>query len=550
MREALRITKELSGKDHPDYLIRLSNLARLCKATGRYGEAEKLFLAAIASDKEKSGTNGPQYGLKLTNLAELYQLMGRDLEAEALVKEALESYIHFFNRNCGYLSEKELKQFLETFLGNLDFYQSVLYLENLKGSDNGGVSMDIELFRKGLLLRSVLETRKSILESKDTALINRYNTFIAFRKQASELSLLPRKKQVKDPDLLIERAGELEKELTLLSRQYRKSSEENTITWEKIQDRLNPGEALVEFTGFRFYNKKWSDSTFYCAILLRKDDKQPKIVYLCEEKQLGRAAPSPGSNPSALDLAYHGGRGMIIIPDSGIYLGGELYSLVWQPFDTLLKNIHTEYYSPSGLTSTLSFAAIPSPEGKLLSEKFRLVQVSSARTLVADHNEMILTDLALFGGINYKMDTTEMLAESIQYSKPGNTLLAYQVSRTGNLSGFEHLENTLVELKEIKAKMEEKKLVVRTFTGSAAVEESFMNISGKESPVIIHIATHGFYYPYRVVPQQIDKGNFTEIGQERFSSSEDPLLRSGLAFAGANRTWTGKSIRRDWKMAS
>ena len=31
-------------------------------------------------------------------------------------------------------------------------------------------------------------------------------------------------------------------------------------------------------------------------------------------------------------------------------------------------------------------------------------------------------------------------------------------------------------------------------------------------------------------------------GDEKFSCSEDPLLRSGLVMAGANRAWTGKTV--------
>jgi CHAT domain-containing protein len=52
------------------------------------------------------------------------------------------------------------------------------------------------------------------------------------------------------------------------------------------------------------------------------------------------------------------------------------------------------------------------------------------------------------------------------------------------------------------------------------------------SPKILHIATHGFF----LEDQSLTRGFKTETPLEEFELPENPLLRSGLAFAGAN-TW-------------
>jgi len=57
-------------------------------------------------------------------------------------------------------------------------------------------------------------------------------------------------------------------------------------------------------------------------------------------------------------------------------------------------------------------------------------------------------------------------------------------------------------------------------------------------PRVLHIATHGFF-------QSDQKRTFTELRGERPSGLEDPMLRSGLFFAGANRTLAGQPAAPD-----
>jgi hypothetical protein len=55
------------------------------------------------------------------------------------------------------------------------------------------------------------------------------------------------------------------------------------------------------------------------------------------------------------------------------------------------------------------------------------------------------------------------------------------------------------------------------------------------SPRVVHLATHGFFLP----DQQI-KTDRMGLGEAQPSGLEDPMLRSELYFAGADRTLAGK----------
>ena len=86
---ALAMRKQLLGEAHPAVALSLNNLAGLYKSQGRYGEAEPLFLEALAMRKQLLGEAHPAVAASLNNLAGLYKSQGRYGEAEPLYLEAL-----------------------------------------------------------------------------------------------------------------------------------------------------------------------------------------------------------------------------------------------------------------------------------------------------------------------------------------------------------------------------------------------------------------------------------------------------------------------------
>src|SRR5262249_17742688 len=72
------------------YAQSLSLLAGILQIRGKYDEAEKLILHALAIVREHPGKDGRDLATGLTNLADLYCSRGRFFEAERLCLEALE----------------------------------------------------------------------------------------------------------------------------------------------------------------------------------------------------------------------------------------------------------------------------------------------------------------------------------------------------------------------------------------------------------------------------------------------------------------------------
>ena len=71
--ESLRIDEQTIGKEHPDYAIRLNNLAIVYHSQGRYDEAIELYKQALLIDEKTIGKEHPDYAIRLNNLANVYQ---------------------------------------------------------------------------------------------------------------------------------------------------------------------------------------------------------------------------------------------------------------------------------------------------------------------------------------------------------------------------------------------------------------------------------------------------------------------------------------------
>jgi len=77
--------------------------------------------------------------------------------------------------------------------------------------------------------------------------------------------------------------------------------------------------------------------------------------------------------------------------------------------------------------------------------------------------------------------------------------------------------------------------------GVQATEESFKQLSGN-SPELLHIATHGFFLEDE---KEINRNEFMKTINTDDRVFRNPLLRSGLLFAGANRAWMNDDIIPD-----
>jgi CHAT domain-containing protein len=397
-----------------------------------------------------------------------------------------------------------------------------------------------------MILQSNLALQKAILGSKNHGLIANYYDLINIKKTLDHQETLTVEKRTLSTDSLENLANASEKHLLVEMLKYpeleKYSSFGETVSWKKIQNSLKPDEAAIEFISFKYHKKaRWADSTYYCALVLCKEFKYPKMIFLCEERQLQSLLPNGSNNNWGINNLYNLNGTMT--KDSDDYC---LYKLIWQPIDTFLNGIKTIYLSPSGLLHKISFNALAMPDKRFLSDKYMLNTVSSTAEILKKQNSYKtskLTNPCIYGGIRYDIPHDEMLKNSLSYNNnkdynylASNALLTYQKNRGGE---WVYLPGTLDEAKNIDNLFKENNIKAKLITGAEANEESFKNLSGNGSPEIIHVATHGFFMPD-------PRKEYTELelqGASSFTSSKNALLRSGLLFAGAGAAWDKDTIQ-------
>jgi CHAT domain-containing protein len=206
-----------------------------------------------------------------------------------------------------------------------------------------------------------------------------------------------------------------------------------------------------------------------------------------------------------------------------------------------LNGIKKIYFAPAGLLFRISLAALPVNDHQLLSDKYELVQLNTTAAVVNQAANVIdnAHNLYLYGAIKYDTDSATLKQAAIAYnSNPGITHSIPDDPARGD--SLQYLPGTEKEITEIDSLGKQKDFPIVVLSGDSATEESIKALNGNASPAVLHMATHGFFFSD---PKAIKDNTHTSIGSSNpFRESNNPLMRSGLFFAGASHAWKGKPV--------
>lgn len=497
------------GKKSESYFYALGNLIRLYQKQGNIAQAialnqEELDLVKIAwSDNEE------RYLTSLTRLIELLNANNQHAESIKHLKTLVEKLNNQVLYNVDVLDEYSKEQFIANFVKD---YEPLVFsqIKNNAPQDKELLKMayETELAMKGIILSSSQLFRQ--LANKN---VERNALFKSWEKQKEAISkAYTRHAAQLSIDSLNTQLGLIEEKM-IASMPDLKQIQRKTTSYDEVKKSLKPDACAIEFVRFRHHNnKQWTDSIYYAALIVKANQESPECVFLCEENHL-KALLNRHQNAQQLYATRGRTRGKSRGTDTeGVdFLPSKnLYSLIWQPMQAHLKGIKTVYYTPSGILHQIAFSALPIDETNLLTDQVQLNALSSTRSLVQPKSSVKIDNAALYGGIFYD-------------EKQGTP---------SDANGWQYLEGTKKEVNRIASLLTNESVKVHLNEGEQATENAFKTFNTEGvSPTVLHIATHGFFYQ--------NKADSTNKSPISFQNAKNPLIRSGLVMAGANKAWLG-----------
>ena len=588
-RRALAINEKSLGPDHPDVAADLNNLALAYDEAGHPEEAAPAYERVIAIDEKAFGATGLNLAAPLLNLGSLRQGQGNSAVAETLEKRALsileasagpdhprtraalldlaityygwgrtELAATYFDRGLAslvkqidssftYMSERQRLQFLATEDLAFPLLFSFALASQERDASLAGKMYDGLLYEKGLIAANAAALRAKILDGGDREAVTLFDRLTAKRAQLAELASAPpgdvaewRKAMAQlDKD-----ANAIETDLVKRSAPLAEAKAQARITWRDVQKGLKPDEAAVEFVRFRVHNgARWMQADAYAAAVLTPS-APPRLLLL------GNAQKLEAEPVAAYRVDVGRSRGVSIPagktgaePPAGSGTGAA-YAAFWKPLEEALGGARRVYVAADGILNQVPIGLFSDSAGKLLLEKYDLRVVNSTKDLLRPQRSAGGKTAVVIG--NPAFDLTEAAQREAVSKLNGGTPVhaaAAPAEAAPSSRGSERgaplppLPATQAEAQAVALSLKNAGWQVSLYTGSMALKEVMVRV---HSPRVVHLATHGFFLANTGAADKSPPGA-RPVGQPAGQSAlRDPMLRSGLFFAGADRARAGE----------
>lgn len=503
LKKSLGLKEVLFGKAAYSTFYTLNNLGSVSYEMGNYKEALNYYHQSkkIVSDN---------YGNDHYNLAGINGNIALALHATGDIKNADYLLQETFNIRKKYVLKfteglSETERFSYSSSMKADTYMGMNFRTNTALKNDWLYNSSI--FYKGMLLEGSRGLTSAFNKFTDPAIKKKAEEYLALKTFIGKEFLKQANERSKNLTELFNRSEELERELMNASASYRNWKQVLSTDWKQVQTKLQPGDAAIEFITYYPYDRK-DKNVYYAALVVTKETATPELVQLFTEDALNKLLSVKGDEAIVKKLY----RSTIKEATSAPTASDSLYHIIWKPLLPALKNSKRLFFSADGVLNKLNLAAIISPEGKRLVEDYEFIQLASTRSVGDKTDAPSFSNMQLWGGIDYNLNSTSTSDKTFSYL-PGT------LSEVNDISGFASKSSKKINMK----------------TSGDANETAFKQLNGK-SPEVLHIATHGFFFP---------DPSHTKKSENRFETSFDPLLRSGLALAGANDNWNNDVVSSD-----
>jgi CHAT domain-containing protein len=414
-------------------------------------------------------------------------------------------------------------------------------------------AFDLVLRRKAIGAEVLAQQRDTVLGGRYPALREQLNQLTAVRSQIAQWTLSgPVAVGADAYRLMLAEASELQErleaelahqipEMDLTSRL--RSADRRTITGT-----LPPDAALVEFARFVWFEfgglaaefRSVIEGPHYAAFVLAGGEPDHvQIVDLGATSRIdgliAEFRESITGDAEGRGERHARPRGAVPTSSTSDDAGRQLRAAVFDPLTALLGGRRRLVIAPDGELTRLPFEVLPSEDATRLIDAYQISYLSVGRDIVAMDSVSQLNQAIVVADPDFDL-ADRMADESGGGIADSQSLDARDADRLH----FGRLPGTRVEGEQVAALLGVEPLLDRR-----ALEGRLKTC---QTPAILHIATHGFFLENRKAGSSQRQPVASMIGASGTASAAVeatapyPLLRSGLALAGANARETGHAL--------
>jgi CHAT domain-containing protein/TolA-binding protein len=522
LKEAAKIYAEAQAATQPQLMSGLLMVRGHIEARrGDSNAARRSFVSALA---ERERMYGPSHPLAAETRAALATLEIREGHLSEALSNALtaedigRSHLRTVIR---YLPERQALGYASKRPGALDLALSVAALQK---TDAPRLVMSAVIESRGVVLDELM-SRNGPTSAPSAQSDGSHIKLLKARQRYADLLVRTIHEPVNRTWLEDARREKDEAERAFAERKAGPSIDPSSrrVTLNEVEAELPDNGALVSFVTFNQTSPDAADSHLrkpirrYGAFVARASDTQVVFLPLGRSDLIDRLirqwraeAGSPGG-ASAYRAA-----------------GAALRRAVWDPIETHLKDVTRIFIVPDDLLSIVNIAALPRRDGQFIAEGPASIHyLSTERDLLARTDDRGGRGLLAVGGPAFNADGIQSaIAADVRSG----------CDALGNIH-FTDLPGSRREVNEISklwpSRQDDPSAVL---SGPEATETAVKNnLRGRR---IVHLATHGFVLGTDCVPNGGRTRSVGGLAKKAAATKglaiENPLLLSGLAFAGAN----------------
>lgn len=569
LRRSLSIAEKVSGQDHPDTTYVLTLLALVRRAVGDFDEAESLNERALRIDENAYGREDVSVATDLHNLALLYTAQGdfakagplfeRCLEIEEKVKgsehpqlaETLLSVAYFYGAKGDIprailtltrgteISERTIDYILTSATGTEDQKRTYMAMDSILFETRGTVSLHMQfaptnkeaarlalttiLRRKGRILDAVSDSIQILRRHSSQEDLNLLRQLAEARAAVATLTLngqahATQHEYQESLSKAHAEANRIESLITSRSAEFRAVI--TPVTIEDVQKVIPPDSVLVEIVAYQAFNPSYRTNNDmwgaprYAAYAITHDGTLRwadigESQSIDDESSRLRSSLRDPERADVKDIAQN------------------LYKMLMRPLIDMIDGVRRVFLSADGELNLIPFGALVDEDGNYLIESYSLTYLTSGRDLLRLQMKAPSRQSPLvIGAPEYDAVLSN---QSLRDSVSPNREFDFTQAWFPPLPGTE--EETLALSRLLKD--------ATILTGVKATKTALKQASG---PSILHIATHGFFLPDQAQQPGLRRLTHRSVAADSLPHPapkiSNPLIRSGLALAGANNRQT------------